>query len=128
MLVESQDTSMMPLAVPICAVIGGFVSLLATGLMQRSPSAARCLFRLAVLVFLFLLVACIMDTVAYFAVYSHLNSWDPRAPVVAAAASLNMLSAGFSMVVMVWMCFNLESQKSSGPHLDSPSVSASALV
>lgn len=108
LLLESRDTSLVPLAVPICGVLGGFAAIAGARLRREAPSVARCVFRIGVLLFLFLLVTCIMDTVAYFTVYADLESGDPRAPLVAAAGSVNLIAALFTMFVMGWLCVNLE--------------------
>lgn len=118
--VGSRGISMLPLGAPIGGVLGGAMAILATKARDpNSPACSRCLFCIALLLFCFLLLACVMDTVAYFMVYSRMDQEDPAAPMAAAAGSMNLLAAVFSLFVVAWLSDELRRKNPTGSVLRS---------
>lgn len=103
----SRVVSLMPLGAPIGGVIAGAAVMIALCAKENGHPCARILFRLAFAVHLFLLVACVMDSAAYFLAYSRLCGIEWYAPEFAAAALLNLLLGFGSMFMLSWIRVNL---------------------
>lgn len=106
-LEESRHVSLMPLGVPLCAVLAGATVLTGISLKENFAWCARRLFRFAFVFCLFLLGACTLDSVTHFIAHSRLSKWDWYGPMFFFVGFLNFLSALSSFFMVRWILANL---------------------